>query len=229
MRFFDFLIVHRLLQQNNLFWVNRTNIPCNGSVCSAYFKPGTLISAKVDLPFQLVANRPVFSSLLCNRTREICTEFEQEIITLAGTFGAFVVNKIVFDCYPPGFSTLEVVRVGQEVPQASEKNKALSPHYITVRPDGRIDGSPQIAVACHHSGILEPYLSTGVIKRSLLTPISVDGKCPEKAVCHRKIQRVSFHGLMEQRVRAYSLKGAFPEEEIKVLLIPSDSGINHNP
>ncbi|EUB60579.1 hypothetical protein EGR_04598 [Echinococcus granulosus] len=131
------------------------DIPCKHGVCAINVKPRTNVSAKLVPPFRIVASHPIFSPINCNRLKEVCTQFDDEVIALTGTFGRFNVRNITFDCYPKGLSTLEVLRKGESVPKASGKHAALSPHYIRVNEKGQLEGSPQIVVSCHYSGMYE--------------------------------------------------------------------------
>ncbi|KAL5961337.1 hypothetical protein TSMEX_010924 [Taenia solium] len=166
------------------------------------------------------ASSPVFSPANCNHLREVCTQFDAEVVTLTGTFGRINVRNITFDCFPKGLSTLEVLRRGESVPKASEHHAALSPHYIRVNEKGQLEGSPQIVVSCFYSGVLIPYLSTGErrVDRVMQTPTS--GVCPPNIVCHRKVQRLLFYGQVGDKKVTYILRGSFPEERLTVSLIP---------
>ncbi|CUT98987.1 conserved hypothetical protein [Echinococcus multilocularis] len=196
------------------------DIPCKHGVCTINVKPRTNVSAKLVLPFRIVASDPIFSPINCNRLKEVCTQFDDEVIALTGTFGLFNVRNITFDCYPKGLSTLEVLRKGESVPKASEKHAALSPHYIRVNEKGQLEGSPQIVVSCYYSGVLIPYLTTGESRVDRVMQTPTNGVCPPNIVCHTKVQRLSFYGRVGDKKVTYFLKGSFPEERLTVNLIP---------
>ncbi|KAL5106228.1 hypothetical protein TcWFU_005261 [Taenia crassiceps] len=196
------------------------NIPCKHEVCTINVKPRTNVSATLVPPFRIVASSPIFSPANCNYWKEVCTQFDAEVVALTGTFGRNNVRNITFDCYPKGLSTLEVLRKGESVPKASKHHSALSPHYIRVNDMGQLEGSPQIVVSCFYSGVLIPYLSTGGTRVDSIMQTPTNGVCPPNIVCHKKIQRLSFYGHVGDSKVTYLLRGAFPEERLTVSLIP---------